>query len=319
MYEDIPMESLLSPPIATISLAASRQTLYYSLSLFTINDVVNESASKIGGLTIHGDCVIVDDCRSWGDGLPTGLLSLIATKIGEMDYNIASSIIPMLGVNRAWRYELIQDRRFLRVIRFQLRDPWNPLVTALERHPHRELERRVVFGFKFQHSFSREERPRRSSTLKPPKILYLASTAGNVGSASVLACFYEASGSREDSAKWWAKAAKGGDIEALFQHGFYLYSVSDQPDDAAIYLSRAIKTVLAVDSLTQLPQKVPVEVRDDSSLCDLLSRACLILAYSYMDGHGVKSDNEIAVKLLKLAGCSEGQRALGWLYNTGQF
>lgn len=283
------------------------------------HDTVNASASKLAGQTIHGDCVVQeDDARSWGIGLPTGLLSLIAARLGEMDNSNASAMLPIIGVNRAWRNELTEDQRFLKSIRFVLRDPWNPLLKKTHSETQKRcLEKRPVFGFKLQYSFSREDK--RISSLQTPKILHLCSSSGNVGSAAVLACFHEASGNREEASKWWTKAAKGGDVEALFHHGFHLYSVLDLPDDAVGYLSRAIKAVLALESLLQLPPNVPMEVRDDPSLCDLVSRASLILGYAYLDGHGVKSDNELAVKLFKLAGCSEGQRALGWLYNTGQY
>jgi hypothetical protein len=315
--EGAAIESLLTAPIESLKIQASNQTLFFSLT--ALHDTVNEPASKMAGMTIQGDCVLVDDSpskNSWADGLPYGLLSAIAARICIGHH--ASSLLPIIGVNRGWRNELIGDRRFLRSLRFQLRDPWNPLLKTTRINTMSSDDKRIVFGFKLQHAFSREEQ-RRERT-RPPTILNLASAAGNVSSASVLACFHEASGNREEAAKWWCKAAKGGDTEALFQHGFYLYSISDQPEDAVIYLSRAVKGVLGVESLSQLSPYVPVELlKDNVALCDLLSRAALILGYAHLDGHGVKSDNEIAVKLFKMAGCSEGQRALGWLYNTGQF
>ena len=312
------IDSILAPPTTWIR-ASSSLIIYYSISQHSFNESVNDVASSLAGQTLHGDCVVVNDTMCWADGLPTGMLFLIASCL---DSN-ASSMLPLLGVNRSWRQELINDHRYLQAIRFQLRNPWNPLdssqkgtskpTTTPSEDTEKRMGKRLIFGFSKLHLSLRKKR----TMMIPPSILSLASKAGNVGSAAVLAVFYDAAGDCDEAAKWWAKAARGGDIEGLFRHGCHLYS-SDQAEDAASYLSKAMKTVLGVDSLSQAPPIAP-GVSEDSALCELLSRASLILGYMHLDGHGVKADNEIAVKLFKLAGCNEGQRALGWLYNTGQF
>lgn len=78
-------------------------------------------------------------------------------------------------------------------------------------------------------------------------------------------------------------------------------------------------------SFTATPRRPAATTECASSLSSEAERranAHLILGYLYVDGEGTRRDNRAAVRHLRAAaelGCAEAQKALGSLYNTGQF
>ena len=129
-------------------------------------------------------------------------------------------------------------------------------------------------------------------------------------------------------------------------------------EEALKWLSKAIKSILAVNSFTQIKveavvPKVPLQApsQEEDPVCfdpppppisrfvseavssvvpvglepvllQMLARSAVVVGYLFHDGEGTKADPSEAVRLFRLAaacGSREGERVLGWLWNTGQF
>jgi hypothetical protein len=188
-----------------------------------------------------------------------------------------------------------------------------------------------------------------------PWLVMEASKAGNTGATLSLARYLSSSSSigKEDSYKYWARAAALGAGEGQFEMGSAHYrgvwGVPRDPEDALMWLSRFMKPyeekekddsgIVVVGSLTKSSVAVAIAASGEgasslppsasisTTLLDefdtkRVTEASLMLGYLHLDGECGTSDIGRALKWLRIAtqlGCQEAARVIGSMMNTGQF
>eukprot|EP00198_Chlamydomonas_reinhardtii_P013999 XP_001703336.1 predicted protein [Chlamydomonas reinhardtii] len=98
--------------------------------------------------------------------------------------------------------------------------------------------------------------PRAAARRPPALLLEAARGASNPSAQLVMAQLLEGSGDADGSLRWWRKLAIAGDVMGMFKLGMACYDGSHgmQPDPEAahMWLSRAVRHILQVDSITAI-------------------------------------------------------------------
>eukprot|EP00798_Chlamydomonas_sp_ICE-L_P018747 gene18747-25275_t len=173
---------------------------------------------------------------------------------------------------------------------------------------------------------------------KPPKMLLNAAAKHNLSALITLAQLQEMAGLHEDAMRHWKRCAKHGSLEGQFKFGLALYEgvkgVGQDSETAYFWLNKAVRqTSLLVTPVAPPAAAAQVQSATSSTAVQLpspedsgIGYTPRIMGYMHYDGETVEAlawngeNREGAVRMFKVAaayGCIEGQRALGWMFNTG--
>ncbi|KAG2443070.1 hypothetical protein HYH02_009484 [Chlamydomonas schloesseri] len=98
--------------------------------------------------------------------------------------------------------------------------------------------------------------PRAAARRPPALLLEAARGASNPSAQLVMAQLLEGSGDADGSLRWWRKLAIAGDVMGVFKLGMACYDGShgmqSDPEAAHMWLSRAVRHILQVDSLSAI-------------------------------------------------------------------
>ncbi|KAG2499346.1 hypothetical protein HYH03_002921 [Edaphochlamys debaryana] len=202
----------------------------------------------------------------------------------------------------------------------------------------------------------------REAARRPPRLLVEAARAGaNPSAQLVMAQLAEGSGDPEGALRWWRRLAAAGCPMGQFKMGLACYEgshgVLSDPETAHMWLSRALRTAMGVDSLAALPLDAPrasaagggaggqggprpegppprvaAALREKLASLEppavaMVGWAAIVLGFLEFDGVAGRAawgmgDRSGAVRLFRLAeaaGRPEASTTLGWMWNTGQY
>lgn len=248
-------------------------------------------------------------------------------------------------VCKSWRMAVGRDKTTLSLLQFRsrLQVVLSPLYTRAN-------------TYTMTNSCS-DSNNKKCQSVSLPWLVMEASKVGNAAATLSLARYLSSSSTgREDSFKYWARAAASGVGEGQFEMGSAHYrgvwGVPRDPEDALMWLSRFMKPyeekekddhdIVIMGSLTTSSGEGAIAVvseegegasslaptaRTATTLFDefdtkRVTEASLMLGYLHLDGECGTSDIGRALKWLKIAaelGCQEAARVIGSMMNTGQF
>lgn len=233
------------------------------------------SSAGGGGSTVDKQC-LPPAGAAWQE-LPGNVLAAVAELLARQPGG-TSDVLALCASCAAWRQVVLSYNTALRALRFRLdvsrpfRQPaGTPSLAPWHGSAAAQLLRRYV------------------ADGGPSQVLLAAAKAHNVSAAKALARLLEACGEEKESLRWWRRVARAGDIEGAYRLGMALYGgaagCERSPEDAQVWLSRAVRQLLALDNLSDLRiEHLSASLRDGAASLDDYSAAVSLSTGAVTDG-----------------------------------